>query len=157
MAWRDTLYELRAQLAAARAERLAVLQEENAERQQVQRRLTELVSSLEIASLLQEMNTVMLEGKGKIETFVSWEHSGEEDDAPASDLDFLNPFDDEEEDADVISLILTWEEDGEREVDVDVGDSEDGVYLQVAGVEIRQEPQALQDALVEAFRAELEL
>ena len=156
MAWRDNLVELREQLAAARAERMKLANEENAERDQVRKQLTDLVSSLQVSSLLQEMNSVMLEGKGKIETYLSWEDA-EVEEGPESDVSFFNSLDSKEEDLEVISLVLTWEEDGEREVDVDVGDSDDGLYIQVAGVEIRQEQPALEAALAEAFRAELEL
>ena len=156
MAWRDTLMELREQLAAAREQRRALAIEENAEREAVRKQLAELVASLEVESLLQEMNTVMLEGKGKIETFLSWEDDSE-DEGPASDTEFFNSLDPDEEDIDVISLVLTWEEDGERELDVDVGDSDDGLYVQIAGVAIRQERPALEAALAQAFREELEL
>jgi hypothetical protein len=159
MAWRDTLLGLRDELALARQERLALLQEENEEREQIRRQLSELASTLQIEHRLQEMNSVMLDGRGKIETFVSWEISEEDEEIPVglSDLEFLGSLGDDEEDTDVISLVLSWEEDGLRELDVDVGDSDDGIYLQVAGAEIRQEAEALEDALLEAFRSELEL
>ena len=67
------------------------------------------------------------------------------------------PYGPEEEEGDVIALILTWVEGGERELAVDVGISEDGTYVQVNGVEIRPERAALEAALVEAFREELDL
>ncbi len=63
----------------------------------------------------------------------------------------------EEEEADVISAVLTWEEDGERELAVDLGIADQGSFLQVTEVDIRPEQQALERALVEAFRDELEL
>ena len=52
---------------------------------------------------------------------------------------------------------MIWDEAGEREIVVDLGLSEDGTYLQVNGVDIRMEAEALEQALVEAFRDELEL
>ena len=51
---------------------------------------------------------------------------------------------------------MIWDEAGEREIAVDLGLSEDGTYLQVNGVDIRPEGEALEQALVEAFRDELE-
>ena len=59
--------------------------------------------------------------------------------------------------ADVITDILTWEEGGELELAVDLGISDDGIYLQVNGVDIRTEREALEQALIEGFRDELNL
>ena len=147
--WRDTLAELKEELAEARAERMRRDAEENAELQRQRAVLSELVESLEISDLLTEMNRTLLDGGGAIETILSWETEDEDDD--------MLPFGPEEEEGDVIALILTWVEGGERELAVDVGVTDDGTYVQVNGVEIRPEREAMEAALVEAFREELDL
>ncbi len=149
MAWRDTLIGLQEELAEVRAERQRQAAAEDAEIRRQREELARQATSLEISRLLSEMNATLLNGQGDIETIVSWEAPAEGD---AEDLD-----DSEEEDADLIATILTWEEAGEREIAVDLGLGEDGTYLQVNGVDIRLEAGALEQALVEAFRDELEL
>ncbi len=149
MAWRDTLGRLQEELAEVRAERQRQAAAEDAEIQQQREELSRQATSLGINQLLNEMKATLLNGQGDIETIVSWEAPAEGD---AEDVD-----DPEEEDADLIATILTWEEAGEREIAVDLGLGEDGTYLQVNGVDIRLEAGALEQALVEAFRDELEL
>ena len=61
------------------------------------------------------------------------------------------------EESDYVNAILTWEEDGEREIILDLGFGEQGTSLLVNGVDIRLEQEALEQALVEAFRMQLEL
>ena len=149
MTWRDTLGRLQEELAEVRAERQRQAAAEDAEIQQQREELARLDISLGINQLLKEMNATLLNGQGDIETIVSWIPAAEGDD---EDVD-----DPEEEEADLMSTILTWEEAGEREIAVDLGLGEDGTYLQVNGVDIRLEADALEQALVEAFRDELEL
>ena len=149
MAWRDTLGRLREELAEGRAERQRLAAAEDAEIQQQREELSRQATTLGITQLLNEMNATLLNGQGDIETIVSWEAPAEGDDEDVDDL--------EEEEADLIATILTWEEAGEREIAVDLGLGEDGAYLQVNGVAIRPEGAALEQALAEAFRDELEL
>ena len=150
MAWQDTLLELREELAAARAQRLQRAAEEAAEISKQRDELTRLAGSLGISDVLSEMNRTLLDGKGEIETIVSWEPEQEGDDPSPDD-------DDDEEEADGISAFLTWEEAEEREIAVDLGLAEDGIYLQVNGVDIRPERDALETALIVAFRDELDI
>ncbi len=147
--WRETLAELKEELAEVRAERRVRDAEENAELQRQRAVLSDLVESLDISELLTEMDKTLLDGGGSIETILSWETEDEDDD--------MLPYGPEEEEGDVIALILTWVEGGEREIAVDVGVTDDGTYVQVNGVEIRPEREALEAALVEAFREELDL
>jgi hypothetical protein len=100
------------------------------------------------------MNEVLLKGAGTIASYNSWENPPVDIgyDGELIDLDF-----DEEEDAEYISVELTWEEDGEREIAVDLGMSDEGLYLQVNGIDVRPEREALEQALVEAFREELQI
>ncbi|MCH8349779.1 MAG: hypothetical protein J4O03_00225 [Chloroflexi bacterium] len=150
MAWQDTLLELREELAEARADRLQRASEEAAEIGKQRDELTQLAASLGISDVLSDMNRTLLDGKGELETIVSWE-PGEQDDDPSPDDD------EDEEEADGISAFLTWEEGEEREIAVDLGLAEDGIYLQVNGVDIRREREALEVALIEAFRDELDI
>ena len=155
MAWRDTLQALEAELAEVREERLREARAEEAERQRQREQLFQLAASLEISQLLEEMNAILLKRGGQIETLASWESNEEKDEEPE-----LPPlFDDieDEEDADYISFTLSWEEDGEREIVIDLGISDEGTYLLVNGEDTRPERNALEQALVEAFRQEIEL
>ena len=152
MAWRDSLSELKQELADVRAERLSQSSADEAEIQKERDELSRLAESLAVSELLSEMNDTLLDGQGSVEKIVSWE-PGEEDE----DDDSVQEGDDDEEDADVIALILTWEERGERELAIDLGVTDEGIYVQVNGIEIRAEREALEPALLQAFRDELEL
>ena len=153
MAWQDTLLELREELATARAERLQRASEEAAEIGKQRDELTRLAASLGISDVLSEMNRTLLDGTGEIETIVSWEPEQEDEDLSRDDRE----DDEDQEEADGISAFLTWEEAEEREIAVDLGLAEDGIYLQVNGVDIRPERDALETALIEAFRNELDI
>ena len=67
-------------------------------------------------------------------------------------------FDDDDEDQyDAITHALSWEEFGDREIEVELVLAEDGASILVNGVEVRPEREALEMALLEAIRDELEL
>jgi hypothetical protein len=156
MAWRDTLNGLRDELADVRAERQQQAREVEAEKQLQREELTKLADALGVTQLLNEMNSVLLSGLGKIEVVSSWEDGEENEDLEELPM-LYGDLDDDAEEGDLFSAILTWEEDGEREIAVDLGFAEQGAFLQVNEVDIRPEQQALEQALVEAFREELEL
>lgn len=147
MAWRDSLEQLKAELTqtrAARMERLAAYDREvAAEREQ----LLSQHDSLDIAALVAEMNEVLLNGDGEVETTVEWETDGEDDE----------PLYEEEDTADVISTALTWDEGEELEVVVELAMLDEGISLMVNGIQIRQDRNALEQALITAFREQLEL
>ena len=149
MAWLDSLSELKQELAGVRAERLSQTSADEAEMQKERDELSRLAESLAVSDLLAEMNATLLDGQGTVEKIVSWE--SDEEDGSDEDAGL------EEEDADVIALILTWEERGERELAIDLGVTDDGTYVQVNGIEVRAEREALEPALLQAFREELEL
>ena len=156
MTWRDTLLDLRDELAETRAQRLRQTQEENTEAERVRGVLNQLVDSLQIPQLLTELNEILLEGKGNLETFISWEGE-DEDDEPEKGFNLVS-LNEEQEELDEIYMSLTWEENDERTIEVEAGNSEDeGLYLMVNGVSIRHEQAALEQALVVAFREELDL
>jgi hypothetical protein len=152
MAWRDTLQELKEELAQVRAERQREAEAEETELRRQRGELSQLAGSLGISELLAEINDTLLEGRGEIETIVSWEPEEEEDDD-----DVFFDGDEDEDEADVIAAILSWDEGGEREISIDLGQTEQRTYLQVNGVDIRPEREALEPALLQAFRDELEL
>ena len=149
MAWLDSLSDLKQELAGIRAERLTQTSADEAEILKERDELSRLAESLAVSELLADMNATLLDGQGSVEKLVSWESDEEDDGAEDEDV--------EEEDADVIALILTWEERGERELAIDLGVTDDGTYVQVNGIEVRAEREALEPALLQAFRDELEL
>ena len=155
MAWQDTLRQLRDELAEVRAERRRQAATEEAELEQSRKELTDLAGSLGISELLSAMNSTLLEGKADLETIVSWDAGEGDEEDDEDDLGFLEDDDDDEGDA--VTTILSWEERGEREIVVDVISAERGNSVQVNGVDIRPDRDALEQALVEAFRDELEL
>ena len=156
MAWLETLQSLKAGLEATRAERRKQATEAETQRSAQREELSRIAGSLAIPSLVSEMNDILLQGAGKLASYSSWDSTVE---SPAGGLAVLplGEDDDEEDDADYISAELTWEEDGEREIAVDLGVAEEGFYLQVNGIDIRIEREALEGALIEAFREELQV
>ena len=102
--------------------------------------------SLEITALLTEMNEVLLDGRGEVEATVEWETGEDEEDLG---------YDDEA--ADVITTALTWEEGEELELLVELAMLDEGISLMVNGVQIRQDRSALERALIDAFREQLQL
>ncbi|PKB73563.1 MAG: hypothetical protein BZY75_01175 [SAR202 cluster bacterium Io17-Chloro-G7] len=157
MAWRDTLVDLRDELADVRARRIQRAEANAAELRQVHQEMVELSATLGIVELLTEMNDTLLEGRGELETIVSWEQENEDDDIGPDSGAGLGEDDAVEDDEDAITTLLSWEEDGDRDIAVEVFLDEEGIALHVNGVEIRTETDALEQALVEAFRDELEL
>ena len=148
MAWQDSLTELKDELSETRAERRRLFEEEEADIQRERAEITRVVEDLGISALLADMNSVLLDGAGEVETIVSWEEDEE---------DIVIEGEEDDEEGDAIAAILSWDEGGEREIAIDVGASEDGAYVQVNGVDIRPERDALETALMQAFRDELEL
>ena len=151
MTWRETLSNLRDELAQARQERQQYLAEVEAERKSQQDQLYQLSASLGIAELLDEMNAILLGGQGRVETENSWDATDDDDEED------LLTLDGDEDELRYIASYLSWDEDGEREIAVDLGFSEDGIYLQVNEADVRTDRQALEQALIQAFRDELQL
>ncbi len=157
MTWRDTLEDLKQDLAEVRAQRQRRLEAEDADLQKERDDLSQMAQTLGIGELLAEMNATLLDGKGNIETIVGWESGSEELEMdPGIGMNGDEP-DDGEQDTDVVTTILSWDERGEMEIAVDLGLSDDGIYLQINEIEVRPEREALEQGLIEAFRDELEL
>ncbi len=157
MQWRESLSALKQELERVRPVRQREASEAEEKLHQDRQELAELSDSLRIARLLSDINDGLLDGKGEIESFVSWEP--DEDTAGEADgLDALDVFDDDDEDQyDAITHALSWEEFGDREIGVELVLAEDGASILVNGVEVRPEREALEVALLEAIRDELEL
>ena len=146
MPWRESLLQLKDELTAARATRLERL--EAFERQVAAERdeLRGRQESLQIAALVAEMNEVLMDGRGQVETTVEWESREDE-----------NLFEGEDDMADVITTALSWDEGEELEVVVELVMLDEGLSLMVNGVQIRQDPNSLERALLSAFREQLEI
>ena len=157
MTWRETLEGLKEDLNEVRAQRQKQVDEDDAGLEKERDGLSQTARELGVDGLLAEMNATLLDGKGKVETIVGWESSDEDLDIdPGISMNGGEP-DDEDDDTDAITTILSWNEGGEMEIAVDLGLSDEGIYLQINEIEIRPEREALEQGLIEAFRDELEL
>ena len=157
MTWRETLEGLKEDLNEVRAQRQKQVDEDEAGLKKERDGLSQTARELGVDGLLAEMNATLLDGKGKVETIVGWESNDEDLDIdPGISMNGGEP-DDEDDDTDVITTILSWNEGGEMEIAVDLGLSDEGIYLQINEIEIRPEREALEQGLIEAFRDELEL
>ena len=161
MTWHDTLQGLKQDLIEVRAQRQRRSEEAESGLKKERDDLSLMSKNLGVEELLAEINATLLDGKGEIETIVGWESYEEEDLDLASglkiiDVDPEGPEDDDE-DTDVITTILSWDEGGDLEIAVDLGLSNEGIYLQINEIEIRPEREALEQGLIEAFKDELEL
>ena len=145
MPWRDSLLELKREMSTARASRLERMEAFDRQVAAEREELLARQESMRITALVSEMNEVLLDGQGSVETTVEWE--AEEEDR----------FEGEDDMADVISTALTWDEGEELEVLVELAMLDDGLTLLVNGVPVRQDPDALERALLNAFREQLEI
>ena len=156
MTWRETLEGLKEELTNIRARRQSRVDEEAASLQKEREDLSNRAQELGINELLAEMNNTLLDGNGAIETIVGWVTADDDLELePGISMNGEEP--EEDDDTDVITTILSWEEGGDLEIAVDLGLSDDGIYLQINEIEIRPERAALEQGLIEAFRDELEL
>ena len=156
MTWRDTLEGLKEELTNVRAQRQSRVDEEAASLRKEREDLSSRAEELGINELLAEMNNTLLDGNGAIEAIVGWVTADDDLELePGISMNGEEP--DENDDTDVITTILSWEEGGDLEIAVDLGLSDDGIYLQINEIEIRPERVALEQGLIEAFRDELEL
>ena len=156
MTWRETLEGLKEELTNIRAQRQSRVDEEAAGLQKEREDLSNRARELGINDLLAEMNNTLLDGNGAIETIVGWVTADDDLELePGISMNGEEPA--EDDDTDVITTILSWEEGGDLEIAVDLGLSDDGIYLQINEIEIRPERVALEQGLIEAFRDKLEL
>ena len=146
MAWRDSLIRLKEELATVRATRLDRLEAFDRQVAAEREQLLSRQESLQIAPLITEMNEVLLDGQGSVETTIEWET---DEDDPA--------FEGDDDIADVITTALTWNEGEELEVAVELVMLDEGMSLLVNGVQVRHDRDALERALLNAFREQLEV
>ena len=157
MTWRDTLEGLKQELTEVRTQRQRRVEEEDAGLQKERDDLSRMAKDLGVDELLAEMNATLLDGKGEIQTIIGWESDDGDPDLEGVITMNGDAPDDDDEDTDVITTILSWEEGGEMEIAVDLGLSDEGIYLQINEIEIRPERDALEQGLIVAFRDELDL
>ena len=158
MQWRESLSALKQELAPVRAKRQKEAVEAEEKLSQDRRELKGLADSLGIGALLSDINNSLLDGRGEPERFVSWEPDEDAGDEEGDGLDALDLLDEDDEGQyDGITHSLSWEELGDRGIEVELVLAEDGASILVNGVEVRPEREALERALLEAIRDELEL
>ena len=155
MTWRETLIDLKQDLVEVRANRERRVEEAEAGLKKEREDLSLMAQNLGVEQLLIEMNSTLLDGNGEIETIVGWEADEEDDDNLGSSISIIDAVPDDDEDADVITSILSWDEGGVLEIVVDLGLSDEGIYLQINEIEIRPEREALEQGLIVAFKDEL--
>ena len=155
MNWRETLIDLKQDLVEVRANRERRVEEAEAGLKKEREDLSLMAQNLGVEQLLIEMNSTLLDGNGEIETIVGWEADEEDDDNLGSRISIIDAVPDDDEDADVITSVLSWDEGGVLEIVVDLGLSDEGIYLQINEIEIRPEREALEQGLIVAFKDEL--
>ena len=151
MDWKDTLVNLKSDLADARSKLRSDWQAIENDLAAQRSALVKHADSIGITDLLSEINTVLLEGRGTISYIKSWEEDSEGDSRSLDDS--MYDFDD----ADYVSTILSWEESGLCEIAVDIESGEQGIAMQVNEVEIEPQEESLKSALITAFKEELDL
>ena len=165
MAWRDDLLVLRSEVETALARILGEPVEEDTEVIQDRQELYQLAVSLQVAQLLLDVNEVVLSGTGRVEStslmeyyddddvLYSMEDLGEEDEDEDDDEGEEEELDDNEE----LRFSLFWDDATECAVDVELGKSNGRMYVLVNGEEVRPQREVLETAVLDAFRAEMNM
>ena len=120
MTWRETLEGLKEELTDVRAHRQRRMDEEEAGLQKERDDLSKMVQDLGVYELLSEMNVTLLDGKGEIETIIGWV-AGDNNLDLESEISLNSDDPEEDDDTDVVTTILSWDEGGELEIAVDLG------------------------------------
>ena len=165
MAWRDDLLVLRSEVETALARILGEPVEEDTEVIQDRQEIYQLAVSLQVAQLLLDVNEVVLSGTGRVEStslmeyyddddvLYSMEDLGEEDEDEDDEEGEEEELDDNEE----LRFSLFWDDATECAVDVELGKSNDRMYVLVNGEEVRPQREVLETAVLDAFRAEMNM
>ena len=167
MAWRDDLLVLRSEVETALTRILGEPVEEDSEVVQEREELYELANSLQVAQLLLDINEVVLSGTGRVEStslmeyyddeniLYTMEDLGEDDEDEDEDKD---EGDEEElDDNEELRFSLFWDDATECAVDVELGKSSGRIYVLVNGEEVRPQREVLETAVLDAFRAEMNM
>ena len=165
MAWRDDLLVLRSEVETALTRILGEPVEEDSEVVQEREELYELANSLQVAQLLLDINEVVLSGTGRVESTSLMEYYDDEnilytmEDLEEDDEDEDEDEGDEEEldDNEELRFSLFWDDATECAVDVELGKSSGRIYVLVNGEEVRPQREVLETAVLDAFRAEMNM
>ena len=148
--WNEKLNLAASELESAREKRDDLIKETEAAIIRYQVEIEPLFTELDVEKLLNDMNKVLFSGSGCLQVTKSWEESS------SADTEESEEDDEEVQDTDFISCVLEWEENGERELAVDVGRNESGLYIEVNGHEISMDEETLQAAVLYAVKEELD-
>ena len=149
--WNEKLNLAASELESAREKRDDLIKETEAAIIRYQVEIETLFTELDVEKLLNDMNKVLFSSSGTLQVTKSWE------DSSSADTEESEEDDEEVQDTDFISCVLEWEENGERELAVDVGRDESGLYIEVNGHEISMDEETLQAAVLYAAKEELDL
>lgn len=165
MPWRDDLLVLRNEVETALTRILGEPVEEDSDVIQDRQELYQLATALEVAQLLLDINEVVLSGTGRVESTSLMEYY-DDDDVLYSMEDLSEDEDDEDEeegdeeeleDNEELRFSLFWDDATECAVDVELGKSNGRIYVLVNGEEVRPQREVLETAVLDAFRAEMNL
>lgn len=176
MEWGEDLRKFRESIEAIRQQPTEPREIGEEELEERLRLIQEAFEDLRPETYLEEMNRVLLDGRGEVEVYLPWvadddeedededevadEDEEDEDDGDEDDGDEDEDEDDEDEEEleaqDVSSAILVWD-DGECELAIDVGLEGDRVYWQVNGDDVPTNDVSLREALKKAFAEEVGL
>ena len=148
--WNEKLNLAASELESAREKSDDLIKETAAAIVRCQVEIETLFTELDVEKLLNDMNKVLFSGSGSLQVTKSWE------DSSSADTEESEEDDEEVQDTDFISCVLEWEENGERELAVDVGRDESGLYIEVNGHEISMDEETLQAAVLYAVKEELD-
>ena len=148
--WNEKLNLAASELESAREKRDDLIKETEAAIIRYQVEIETLFTELDVEKLLNDMNKVLFSGSGSLQVTKSWE------DSRSADTEENEEDDEEVQDTDFISCVLEWEENGERELAVDVGRDDSGLYIEVNGHEISMDEETLQAAVLYAVKEELD-
>ena len=148
--WNEKLNLAASELESAREKRDDLIKETEAAIIRYQVEIETLFTELDVEKLLNDMNKVLFSGSGSLQVTKSWE------DSSSADTEESEEDEEEVQDTDFISCVLEWEENGERELAVDVGRDESGLYIEVNGHEISMDEETLQAAVLYAVKEELD-
>lgn len=137
MPWQDELTQLRVRVDnEGYGQRMAQV----AERRGL---LERFAAQLAVDGLLTQMNDTLLDGGARLIVNRSWQYDFDDDDG-ISDASELN---------DEIIYLLYWHDGEPVDIEARVGiDEDDSGYVIVADEEVDDDPEAIQSALLEAFR-----
>lgn len=167
MAWHDDLLALRNEVETALTRILGESVEEDSQAIQDRHELYQLATSLNVAQLLLEVNEIVLSGTGRVESTSLLEYYDDQDSLYEME-DMGEEYEDEDEadeegteedldDSEELRLSLFWDDATECAVDVEIGKSNGRIYLLVNGEEVRPQREILETAILDAFRAEMDL